>query len=77
MISYFNYYNIIFPNIISSFIGIHMITIGIAGTGVFYLNYNHYKNQYYDIPTWQLILMDIVFHIIPDSHILFLLVIYY
>lgn len=73
MINFYNYNNIIFPNIIfpniiSSFIAIHMITIGIAGTFVFYSNFTHYKKQYHRIQTWQLILMDVVFHNIPTIH---------
>ena len=68
---YYNCINEFIPNILSTMIATHMMTIGISGSFIFYTNFNHYKIQYNNIPYWQLILMDFTSHIIPILDVIY------
>ena len=62
--------NITTPNYLSTAIVIQLITVAIGGTFVFYTNFNHYRKQYSNFSKSQLILMDVVIHVIPLIHAL-------
>ena len=62
--------NIDTPNCLSTAIVIQLITVAIGGSFVFYTNFNHYRTQYSNFSKYQLVLMDVVIHIIPLIHVI-------